>query len=116
MTRDSTAFDIDHMVPLAEAWDSGAKRWTADTRRRFANDLGDGRALVAVSLASNRSKGDRDPADWLPQFGKCMYVRHWVAVKIRWRLNVDAVEKQTLTDLAAGCQDVVITVRRAVGP
>jgi hypothetical protein len=113
VTRDSTSFDVDHMVALAEAWDSGAKRWTSDTRRRFANDLGDGRSLVAVSASSNRSKGDQDPAEWLPRYGKCMYVRHWVAVKIRWRLKVNAVEKQALTSLASGCDNVEITVRRA---
>ena len=113
VTRDSTSFDVDHMVPLAEAWDSGAKRWTADTRTRFANDLGDGRSLVAVSASSNRSKSDRDPAEWLPHFGKCMYVRHWVAVKIRWRLKVNTVEKQALTRIASGCDNVEITVRRA---
>jgi hypothetical protein len=43
-TRDSSTFDVDHMVPLAEAWDSGARSWTADTRQRFANDLIDKRA------------------------------------------------------------------------
>lgn len=58
-----SAFDIDHMIPLAEAWDSGARRWTKGTRDRFANDLGDRRSLVAVSASSNRSKSDRDPAE-----------------------------------------------------
>lgn len=113
VTRDSTSFDVDHMVPLAEAWDSGARRWTADTRTRFANDLADGRSLVAVSASSNRSKSDQDPAEWLPRYGKCMYVRHWVAVKIRWRLKVNANEKQALAGIASGCDNVEITVRRA---
>lgn len=113
VTRDSTSFDVDHMVALAEAWDSGARRWTADTRRRFANDLGDGRSLVAVSASSNRSKSDQDPAEWLPRFAKCRYIRHWVAVKIRWRLKVNANEKQALTSIASGCDNVEITVRRA---
>jgi hypothetical protein len=113
VTRDSTAFDVDHLVALAEAWDSGAKRWTADTRRRFANDLGDGRSLVAVSASSNRSKSDQDPAEWLPRYGKCRYLRHWVAVKIRWRLKVNATEKQALTDIASGCDNAELTVHRA---
>jgi hypothetical protein len=114
VTRDSTAFDVDHAVALAEAWDSGAKRWTADTRKRYANDLGDGRSLVAVSASSNRSKGDRDPAEWLPRYAKCKYIKNWVAVKIRWRLKVDITEKETLVRLADGCENVVITVRRAL--
>jgi uncharacterized protein DUF1524 len=112
-TKDSGTFDIDHLVPLAEAWDSGAKRWSADTRERYANDLGDHRALVAVSASSNRSKGDRDPAEWLPEFGHCRYLRQWVAVKVRWSLAVDTGERDELRSLAADCTNVVLTVRKA---
>lgn len=113
VTYDSTALDIDHLVALAEAWDSGAKRWTAATRTRYANDLGDSRSLVAVTASSNRSKGDRDPAEWMPQLGRCTYVKQWVAVKIRWRLNVDSTEKQALARQASTCTNAIITVRRA---
>jgi len=113
VTRDSTNFDIDHLVALAEAWDSGAKRWTAGTRRRFANDLRDRRSLVAVSASSNRSKSDQDPAEWMPQLGKCKYVTQWVAVKVRWHLKVDGAEKRFLAKKANGCTNVVIKVRRA---
>ncbi|WP_031089223.1 HNH endonuclease family protein, partial [Streptomyces sp. NRRL S-15] len=56
--------DIDHMVPLAEAWDSGAYDWTAERRQAYANDLGAERSLVAVTAKSNRSKSDKDPATW----------------------------------------------------
>ncbi|SDS85268.1 Protein of unknown function [Nocardioides scoriae] len=112
-TKDSSTFDIDHMVPLAEAWDSGARRWTTETRARYANDLGDGRALVAVSASSNRSKGDQDPAEWMPALAKCRYVREYVAVKMRWRLSVNKAEKTTLTKRASTCKNVVIKVRRA---
>jgi hypothetical protein len=113
VTRDSTGFDIDHVVALAEAWDSGARRWTADTRKRYANDLGDRRTLVAVSASSNRSKGDRDPAEWMPELANCTYVTRWVAVKIRWRLTVNPAEKRFLTEQANHCENVLITVRRA---
>ena len=113
VTRDSTSFDIDHLVPLAEAWDSGAKRWTAGTRQRYANDLRDSRSLVAVTASSNRSKSDRDPAEWMPQLANCKYVRQWVAVKIRWRLRVDGTEKRFLAQKASGCRNVVIQVRKA---
>ena len=89
VVRDSSAFDVDHLVPLAEAWDSGAKRWTAGTRRAFANDLGDARSLVAVTASSNRSKSDQDPAEWLPELDRCRYVREWTAVKLRWSLSVN---------------------------
>ncbi|MFF7549627.1 DUF1524 domain-containing protein [Streptomyces canus] len=60
------ALDIDHLVPLAEAWDSGASTWTAQERETYANDLDDPRALIAVSATSNRSKPNQDPATWTP--------------------------------------------------
>lgn len=113
VTRDSTNFDIDHLVALAEAWDSGAKRWTAGTRKRFANDLVDGRSLVAISASSNRSKSDQDPAEWMPQLGACKYITQWVAVKIRWRLKVDGAEKRFLAQQASDCRNVEIKVREA---
>jgi hypothetical protein len=113
VSRRSSGFDIDHLVPLAEAWDSGASRWTAGTRRRYANDLGDGRSLVAVTASSNRSKSDQDPAQWQPRLGKCVYLRQWVAVKLRWRLKVNTAEKRALLSRASRCTNVVVTVHRA---
>jgi hypothetical protein len=105
--------DIDHMVPLAEAWDSGARTWSASVRRAFANDLGDSRSLVGVTDNVNQAKGDKDIAQWLPEFSKCRYLREFVAVKIRWRLKVDAGEKAAMRSLAKRCPDATITVTRA---
>lgn len=100
--------DIDHMVPLAEAWDSGASGWTADRREAYANDLGEDYALIAVSASTNRSKGDQDPAEWTPPAGyDCRYVTEWVSVKHRWGLSVDSAEKSALTSLASGCSQTV---------
>lgn len=113
-TGDDSSFDVDHMVPLAEAWDSGARRWNADTRKRFANDLGDRRALVAVSASSNRSKSDSDPAEWLPRpMARCRYVREYAAVKTRWRLTVNLAEKRAMLRVARDCRNVVVRVRHA---
>jgi hypothetical protein len=108
--------DIDHFVPLAEAWDSGARNWTTTQRRSFANDLGDYRVLVAVTDNVNQAKGDQDPATWLPSYtpARCRYVREWLAVKLRWRLTVDTAERNALVSLANGCPDVTITVTRAI--
>lgn len=94
-TSDPSSFDVDHLVPLAEAWGSGASKWTDDERMRYANDLGYRPALIAVSASSNRSKGDRDPAEWMPPTAsyRCKYLRQWVGVKFRWGLSVDATEK-----------------------
>ena len=110
---DASDVDIDHLVPLAEAWDSGGRRWTAGTRARYANDLRDPRPLVAVTDDVNQSKSDQDPADWEPALGKCRYLREWVAVKIRWRLAVDRAEKRQLRDRAANCKNRFVEVRRA---
>ena len=106
--------DIDHLVPLAEAWDSGARNWTTAQRRSYANDLGDDRTLVAVTDNVNQAKGDQDPATWLPSYARCRYVAEWLAVKLRWRLTVDTSEKNALTTLSNNCTDVTITVATAI--
>ena len=107
--------DIDHMVPLAEAWDSGARSWTTARRQAYANDLGDPRPLVAVTDNVNQSKGDRDPAEWMPSYAsaQCRYINEWVADKTRWRLTVDTAEKTALTTWAASCPNSTITVTYA---
>lgn len=107
------ALDIDHMVPLAEAWDSGASSWSAATREAYANDLGDSRSLVAVTASENRSKGDQDVATWVPDHARCRYLREFVAVKLRWRLTVDSAERSAMTSLAGSCSNTTITVTRA---
>ena len=95
---ESSELDIDHLVPLAEAWESGAFEWTADTWTRFANDRADPRSLIAVSASTNRSKGARDPAEWWPPSSsyRCQYAADWIAVKTRWDLAVDAAEQASL--------------------
>ncbi|MXW76235.1 MAG: HNH endonuclease [Acidimicrobiaceae bacterium] len=100
-------FDVDHLVPLAEAWDSGAYAWDSATRRRYANDLGYAHSLVAVSASSNRQKGAGDPADWLPPLvsSRCWYAEAWIAVKTRWELSVDSAELAALRSLVSQCQD-----------
>ncbi|WP_369228952.1 HNH endonuclease family protein [Streptomyces sp. R21] len=109
------ALDIDHLVPLAEAWDSGASAWSAKEREAYANDLGDSRALIAVSAASNRSKSDQDPATWQPPAAgyRCTYATDWVSVKTRWNLAIDPAEQAALTDTLGGCPNIPIEVTRA---
>jgi hypothetical protein len=94
-----STLDVDHMVPLAEAWRSGAWQWTDAERQFFANDLKDSRVLIAVTASSNRSKSDRDLANWLPKASKevvCDYVFAWVAVKMRYYLSVDPKESEII--------------------
>jgi hypothetical protein len=90
VTKAST-LDIDHMVPLKEAWESGAASWTDAERESFANDLGFAGSLIAVSASTNRSKGDKDPANWLPSNKAltCPYAISWIQVKYRWSLTAD---------------------------
>ncbi|MFJ4691731.1 HNH endonuclease family protein [Streptomyces sp. NPDC088766] len=108
---DTSSLDIDHMVPLAEAWDSGASAWSAARREAYANDLGQQSSLVAVTARSNRSKSDQDPAEWLPPApdAVCRYVAEWTATKLRWSLTTDQSERDRLTELADGCGDTTVT-------
>ncbi|MFS8202573.1 HNH endonuclease family protein [Streptomyces sp. CWNU-52B] len=107
--------DVDHLVPLAEAWDSGASGWSAKEREMYANDLDDPRALIAVSAGSNRSKSDQDPSTWLPTFEgyRCQYVTDWVADKTRYRLAVDPSEEAALSETLSRCPNEPITVTLA---
>ncbi|MDH6551613.1 HNH endonuclease family protein [Streptomyces sp. SAI-041] len=96
--------DIDHLVPLAEAWDSGASAWTTSRRQSFANDVTRPQ-LLAVTDNVNQSKGDQDPATWMPSLSsyRCTYVRAWVQVKYYYGLSVDSAEKSALTGYLANC-------------
>ncbi len=97
------AIQIDHIVPLAEAWVSGAATWTDEERRRFANDLSE---LLAVDGPTNASKGDDDPAAWRPKKSfQCRYATLWVAVKTEWNLAVDPSERRALVSMLAFCAD-----------
>ncbi|MFI9820839.1 HNH endonuclease family protein [Streptomyces sp. NPDC052013] len=96
--------DIDHLVPLAEAWDSGADSWTTSRRQSFANDLTRPQ-LLAVTDNVNQAKGDQDPATWMPSRSayRCIYVRAWVQVKYYYGLSVDSAEKSALQSHLASC-------------
>jgi hypothetical protein len=102
---------IDFTVPLSEVWASGAWEWSSTTRQRFANDLGLGRVLTAVSGAASTAKGSSGPAGYLPprKSYDCTYVVSWIAVKWRWQLDVDSAERATLTRLLGKCGPVSIT-------
>jgi len=104
VVRVASKLDIDHMVPLAEAWASGARVWKPLEREAFANDLY-AFALMAVTLSSNRSKGDSDPAEWLPPRKGfiCRYTAQWTAVKYRWRLSIDSRERSAIREQFESC-------------
>jgi hypothetical protein len=89
--------DIDHVVPLAEAWRSGASSWTTSKRQSFANDLTRPQ-LIAVTDNVNQSKGDQDPSTWQPSRTayRCTYARMWIGVKYYWDLTLQSAEKTAL--------------------
>ncbi|MBH5334614.1 HNH endonuclease [Streptomyces pactum] len=102
--RAASDVDIDHVVPLAEAWRSGASSWTTSRRQDLANDLTRAQ-LIAVTDNVNQSKGDQDPAEWMPPRTAyhCTYARMWVWVKYSYGLTVDSAEKSKLTSVLNGC-------------
>lgn len=111
VTSDPSRFDVDHVVALAEAWDSGAARWDSQTRRAFANDLTSNFSLVAVSAGSNRSKADKDLAQWSPASRKaqCWLMTATLVTKYRWSLQVDRAERASLTALVGRCPSTSLT-------
>ena len=96
--------EIDHLVPLANAWRSGASSWSTTRREDFANDLNHPE-LVPVSQTSNRAKGDQDPSMWKPpaRGNWCEYAANWIAVKSYWKLTVTSAEKAALKDMLERC-------------
>ncbi|MEV6596159.1 HNH endonuclease family protein [Actinoplanes sp. NPDC051346] len=101
---DAADVDIDHLVPLAEAWRSGADAWTTERREQFANDLAHPQ-LVAVTDDLNQAKGDQDPAEWQPPRAdfQCAYAKMWITVKHSWQLTLQDAEKSALQATLDGC-------------
>ncbi|HUR76506.1 MAG TPA: DUF1524 domain-containing protein [Acidimicrobiales bacterium] len=96
--------DVDHVVALLEAWESGAYKWTDAQRNAYKNDIADF-AVLAVSDESADDKDDRDPADWLPSNDEfvCRYLQTWVDVKTKWNLAVNASERESIAAAALNC-------------
>lgn len=96
--------DIDHIIPLANAWRTGASSWTTAKRQQFANDLSNPQ-LIAVTDNVNQSKGDQSPATWKPPRTAywCTYAKMWTHVKYRYVLTITSAEKSALTDMLNRC-------------
>jgi hypothetical protein len=98
----ASEIDVDHVVPLSDAWQKGAARWSAGKRLAFANDP---LALLAVDAGTNRSKGDGDAATWLPPYKqfRCQYVARQVAVKLKYGVWVTAAERDAMVRVLSTC-------------
>jgi hypothetical protein len=102
LSKSSSTIDIDHVVALSNAWQTGAFQLTLTQRTNFANDPLN---LLAVDFKLNRQKGDGDAATWLPPYKtyRCTYVARQVAVKTKYRLWVTAPEKAAISNLLTEC-------------
>jgi hypothetical protein len=101
---DSSEVDIDHVVPLANAWRSGAGSagWSTADREAYANDP---TVLLSADAGANRAKGDKGPEAWKPPNGDyhCEYARRWVWIKSEWQLTVNAAERVALSEMLDTC-------------
>ena len=90
--------DVDHVVPLKEAFLSGADQWSRQEKIRYANDLKNTDHLIAVYRGANRSKGAKDPALWLPPNIDYHheYIRIWLEIKMEWGLSIDPEEARVI--------------------
>ena len=95
--------DTDHVVPLANAWRSGASSWDDKERERYANDPD---VLLSVEDNANQAKGDKGPEAWKPpnQAEWCDYATRWIRIKSKYNLSVNEQEKEALTQMLDTCK------------
>lgn len=115
VTNLTSELHIDHVVALAEAWDSGANTWTPAQRDEFADYLPN---LLAVTAAENLRKSDEDAAEWFPSRSEanCLWSSTVVRVKARWNLSVDQAEHDALANLLRSCSDYVEPTTTTTAP
>jgi hypothetical protein len=99
---DPADIDIDHIVPLANAWRSGASSWDIAKRESFANVPRD---LLSVDDGLNQAKGDKGPEAWKPprEAHWCVYSKRWIGIKHSWKLSVTSAEKTALEQMLGTC-------------
>jgi hypothetical protein len=111
----SAIVQIDHVVALGDAWQTGAQSWTAAKREMFANDPAE---LLAVDGPSNEQKGDADAASWLPANKpfRCAYVAIQISVKGTYGLWVTQAEHDALARVLATCRTAPAAVPSTTNP
>ncbi|MGW3483255.1 HNH endonuclease family protein [Rhodococcus indonesiensis] len=100
---DGRAVQIDHIYPLAAAWDLGAAAWPAELRRQFANDVAFN--LIAVDGPANQDKRDHTPSEWLPPAAayRCWFAGKYLSVAVRYGLPITAADREALASTIATC-------------
>ncbi|WP_327113072.1 HNH endonuclease family protein [Nocardia sp. NBC_01730] len=101
---EANAVQVDHVYPLAAAWDMGAAFWPIARRVRFANDLDV--SLLATDGPTNQAKGDKTPSEWLPpsRASHCFYAGRYLTAAARYDLPLTAADYAVLQDIARGCR------------
>lgn len=101
---EASDIDIDHSIPLAAAWRSGAAEWTDERRKEFAGDM-IRHQLIAVTDNVNQAKGDQTPDQWRPPLTSywCTYSISWIEVKHCYQLSINDAEKNALVDMLNHC-------------
>ena len=104
--------DIDHLVPLKNAHDSGGWAWDPTRKEQYANYLGDADHLIAVTKGANRSKGAKGPEDWRPpdEGYWCQYATDWTEVKMEWGLSMTQKEVEAVIEMLDTCEEPVEVV------
>lgn len=103
---DPKKLDVDHMVPLKNAHESGASEWNREKKKAYANYLGYKDHLIAVSARENRRKGARGPEEYKPpnlEF-HCQYAEAWSSVKQAWGLSSTPEERAALLEMLRTCK------------
>jgi hypothetical protein len=110
MFTDPRKLDVDHMVTLRDAFDSGGNNWDPEHRKEFANNLNQPDALIAVSLSANRSKGSKGPNKWLPlnEAYRCEYTQKWRHIKISNDLVLNPVQEALVAYILKLCDQGII--------
>lgn len=91
---DPTKVDIDHTVPLYEAYVSGGDNWGKELKKRYFNYTKRDYHLIVTSISANRSKGSKDPSQWMPKYNGCEYLFKWITIKSEWNLTMDSLERE----------------------
>ncbi len=99
--KESSEIQIDHFVPLKNAYISGAYKWNFRERCLYANYMGTEFHLLSVNGIENMRKGDRSPAAYMPPNTEysCTYVRNWLAVKMQWGLTMSTAEANAINKI-----------------
>ena len=107
----SASVQIDHVVALGNAWQTGAQNLEFQKRVQLANDPLE---LLAVDGPANQQKSDGDAATWLPpnKIFRCAYVARQIAVKLKYNLWVTSAEHDAMARVLAGCPEQIIPTEK----